>query len=207
MAIAYHADLHFHHAYQAEVMRYLIEGEGVLMHYLVLLEKFTPVSDCWPQLLRTNATSYGMDTVIHKYNGFEGETVSVHSVGTDIVKYKKCLNECFQLKKMSDCLLLHVVTADRDNEDFCGKESSQFMGFDIGNCEEDATLYSSIFNEALFGGYDELIAYNGLLNEALLISDKAIAQSYVDLHNRMSSEGKNVEDYMEMKIYQIWKHE
>ena len=63
-----------------------------------------------------------------------------------------------------------------------------------------------IFNEVLFGGYDELVNYKNLLNENLLVPDKAIAENYVDLHNQMSAQGKNVEDYMEMIIYAIWKH-
>ncbi|MGE5196682.1 MAG: hypothetical protein ACM3JI_05075 [Anaerolineae bacterium] len=51
-----------------------------------------------------------------------------------------------------------------------------------------------------------MIAYKDLLNENLLFPDKATAERYVDLHNEMSAQGKNVEDYMEMIIYEIWKH-
>ena len=80
------------------------------------------------------------------------------------------------------------------------------MGYDIGACDEEKTVYSSIFNEVLFGGYDSLIAYKGLLNENLLFPDKEIAERYVELHNEMSAQGKNVEDYMEMIIYEIWRH-
>ena len=45
-----------------------------------------------------------------------------------------------------------------------------------------------------------------LLNENLLFPDKATAKRCVNLHNEMSAQGKNVEDYMEMIIYEIWKH-
>src|SRR3990170_3546912 len=118
---------------------------------------------------------------------------------------EKFINQCLELKKLSSCLLLHVISGSEVMPSSL-REQAVFVGYDIGACDEEKTIYSSIFNEVLFGGYDELIAYKDLLNEHLLFPDKATAERYVDLHNEMSAQGKNVEDYMEMIIYEIWKH-
>ena len=86
------------------------------------------------------------------------------------------------------------------------KEQALRVGYDVGVCEEGKTIYSSIFNEILFGNLDELIAYKDFLNEHLLFSDKFLAEKYVSLHNELSAQGKDVEDYEEMIVYEIWKY-
>ncbi|HEY5235968.1 MAG TPA: hypothetical protein VIJ14_07310, partial [Rhabdochlamydiaceae bacterium] len=61
-------------------------------------------------------------------------------------------------------------------------------------------------HEIIFGYYDELVAYKDLLNENFLFPDRSIAEKYVELHDVMSAEGKDVEDYEKMIIYEIWKY-
>ena len=79
------------------------------------------------------------------------------------------------------------------------------MGYDVGVCDEEKTIFSSIFNEILFGNLDELISYKDLLNENLLFPDRSLAEKYVSLHDTLSEEGKGVEDYEKMIVYEIWK--
>jgi hypothetical protein len=42
----------------------------------------------------------------------------------------------------------------------------------------------------LFGHLEELIAYKDFLNENFLFSDKSLAEKYLLLHDKLSSEGK-----------------
>ena len=85
------------------------------------------------------------------------------------------------------------------------KNQSKCVGYDIGVCDEEKTIFSSIFNEVLFGHLSELIAFKDCLNGNFLFPNKLIAEKYVNLHNLLSKEGKGVEDYEEMTIYELWK--
>ena len=109
------------------------------------------------------------------------------------------------MKKLGSCFLLHIISNPSKMPSFL-KDQAMKLGYDVGVCNEEATLYSSIFHEIIFGYFDELISYKDLLNKDFLFPDKATAEKYVDLHNQMSAQGKHVEDYMEMIIYEIWKH-
>jgi len=176
------------------------------MHDLVLIEKFSPSSDCWSNLIKDKKIlNLSVEEIVNKYQGFEGELISIFKVEDNMQDLKKFINQCLELKKLSSCLLLHVISGSEVMPSSL-REQAVFVGYDIGACDEEKTIYSSIFNEVLFGGYAELIAYKDLLNENLLFPDKAVAENYVDLHNQMSAQGKNVEDYMEMVIYEIWKY-
>lgn len=176
------------------------------MHDLVLIEKISLLSDCWPNLIRDKKIlTLSVEEIINKYQGFEGELICIFKVEENGQELEKFTNQSLELKKLNNCLLLHVISGSDVMPSF-SREQAVFMGYDIGACDEEKTIYSSIFNEVLFGGYDELIAYKDLLNKNLLFPDKAIAEKYVDLHNQMSAQGKNVEDYMEMIIYEIWEH-
>jgi hypothetical protein len=176
------------------------------MHDLVLIEKFSPASDCWSNLIRDNKIlDLSVEEIINKYQGFEGELVSILKIEENNQAINKFINQCLELKKLGNCLLLLVISGSDAMPSYL-REETIFMGYDIGACDEEKTIYSSIFNEVLFGGYEELVNYKDLLNENLLFPDKTTAEKYVDLHNQMSLEGKNVEDYMEMIIYEVWKH-
>jgi hypothetical protein len=56
------------------------------------------------------------------------------------------------------------------------------------------------------GEVQELIDYKEKLNESLLFPNRDIAEAYVRLHDKMSVEGKEVEDIIEMTIYEVWRH-
>lgn len=176
------------------------------MHDLVLIEKFSSVSDCWSNLVRDKQVpDLSVEEIINKYQGFEGELISIFKFMENGEEFKKNISQSLELKKLGNCVLLHVIS-DFDVAPSDLSEQAVFMGYDIGACNEEKTIYSSVFNEILFGGYKELVDYNSLLNEHLLFSDKNTAEKYVDLHNQMSALGKNVEDYFEMIIYEIWMH-
>lgn len=114
-------------------------------------------------------------------------------------------NECLKLKQLGSCFLLNVLSTPSEMPSFLNEQAIK-AGYDIGVCEEESTIYSSIFHEILFGVVDELVTYKDFLNENFLFPDRSLAEKYVGVHNEMSAKGKDVEDYMEMTIYEIWKY-
>ncbi len=175
------------------------------MHDVVLIEKFSPSSDCWVNLVgNKRIVDLSVEEIINNYQGFQGELVDIFKVEENKQDLETFIKQSLGLKKLSKCLLLHVISGASVMPSFL-REQADFMGYDIGACDEEKTLYSSIFNEVIFGAYDELVDYKDSLNKNLLFPDKATAEKYVNLHDQMSVEGKNVEDYMEMIVYEIWK--
>lgn len=83
------------------------------------------------------------------------------------------------------------------------QEQASKLGYDVGVCVENAA-YSSSFHEVIFGGLEELAAYKDFLNKHFLFQDRSLAENYVDLHDEFSKQGRCVEDWMEMTIYEIW---
>ncbi|MEI6242310.1 MAG: hypothetical protein WCP39_02770 [Chlamydiota bacterium] len=176
------------------------------MHELVLIERHLPSSLFWPNLIKDKRiVELSVEEVVNKYQGFEGDLILFYSIKGNEDKLTKMVEECLELKLLSNCLLLHVISAPEVMPSFLKEQAIQ-VGYDVGVCEEEKTIYSSIFNEILFGHLDELVSYKDLLNENLLFPDRSLAEKYVSLHNELSAQGKGVEDYEEMIIYEIWKH-
>lgn len=86
---------------------------------------------------------------------------------------------------------------------FSSEDPMEVLGFDVGVCDEERTVFSSIFNEILFGNVDELANWKQFLNEYFLFSEESKALEYISLHKKLSALGKDVEDYEEFAIYQI----
>lgn len=176
------------------------------MQKIIIIEKITPSSMFWKNLVASKRIAeLSVEEVIDKYEGFQGELVGFFQNTDNESELRKILGHYFELKKSSDCLMLHVISGE-DNFHSTLKEKAIPLGYDIGVCEEEKTIFSSIFNEVLFGFLDELVLFKDLLNEHLLFPEKHLAEKYLDLHNVLSAEGKGVEDYEEMFVYEIWKY-
>lgn len=101
------------------------------MHYLVLVERFSPSSNCWPNLVAMNETGLPVEEVIKIYKCFGGVIVSVFTVTNSSGRSKSMINECIELKKNADCLLLHVIS-DPDEIEFMGKDQTTFADYEVG---------------------------------------------------------------------------
>ena len=176
------------------------------MHDLVLIKKIDASSDCWSNLVRKKKIpDLSVQEVITKYNGFEGDLVFLKQVKENEVELEEAINQYEELNKSDNCLLLHIISAPELMTLNLQKQAS-FLGYDVGICQGEQSIYSSIFNEILFGIVNELICFKGLLNANFLFADRSSAEKYVQTHDDMSAQGKDVEDYMDMIIYEIWKH-
>lgn len=176
------------------------------MHTIVLIERYQPSSFFWPKLLKDKKiTELSVEEILNKYQGFEGELIAFSSINENESGLKQTIEKCLEMRSSNNYLMLHVLSEAEVMSPSLRKQAFQ-VGYDVGVCEEEKTAYSSIFNEILFGHLDELITYKHQLNENFLFQNKSLAERYVCLHNELSAQGKDVEDYEAMTIYEIWKH-
>ena len=175
------------------------------MHNILLLERYLPSSFFWPNLIKDiRIDNLSVEELLDKYKGFEGTLISYFEVDNSF-EFQQKIDQCLEIKKIASCLLLHIISHPNIMPNSL-KEQALLVGYDVGvcSCDEEA-IYSSIFNEILFGHLDELVAFKGLLNENFLFPDRTLAEKYVRVHDELSSQGKDVEDYFKMTIYEIWK--
>jgi hypothetical protein len=174
------------------------------MHELILIEKFPNYSDYFPNLAGNKTIpNFPEEEMVNKYQGFDGEFSSLFFTVKDKDELNKIIERCLRAK-VSDYLLLYAISSP-------GSIHTQFqkkgvlMGFDVGVHASEKAIYSSIYNEILFGIINELISYKETLNEHLLFSDRHIAEKYLNALNEISSKREYIKDLGEMKIYEIWK--
>jgi hypothetical protein len=146
-----------------------------------------------------------LEEVLNKYQGFEGELIAFFEVKGNDLESKEIINKCEKLRKSHNCLMLHVISGPEMTQPSILDHGLFRLGFDVGICEEEKTIYSSVFNEILFGHLDDLVDFKDVLNKHLLFAERALAEKYVALHNELSVQGRGVEDYEEMTIYEVWK--
>lgn len=175
------------------------------MNKIVLVERYSPSSFFWPNLIKDNQlTELSIEKILSKYQGFEGELINLFYTTTNILDLNPIKEKYLKNKDPKIFFLLYVISGDSKTIPLL-KEQAVRVGYDVGVCEEEKTIYSSIFNEVIFGHLNELVSWKNSLNENLLFSDKTIAEQYVELHNELSRQGKGVEDYEKMIVYEIWK--
>jgi hypothetical protein len=176
------------------------------MHVIILIKKYSNSCFFWPNLIRKKRiAALSVEQIIDKYQGFEGDLVFLISNNENEFVLNEVFNEHLKIKNADNFLLLHLFSGNQTTPILL-KEHAIPLGYDVGICEEAKTIYSSIFNEVLFGNINELIFYAGLLNDNFLFPNKSIAEKYISLHSRLSAEKKDVEDYEKMVIYEVWKH-
>ena len=170
---------------------------------MVLIKKYNSSSFFWDNLIeRKKINGSSVEKIIENYCGFEGEVGFFCSV--DELYVEDDLKQHLFKSKNNNSLFLCVISEDGNLPEEL-KNKVVRVGYDFGICEEEMTLYSSIFNEILFGINDELTFYKNNLNKYYLFSEKNVAENYANTHHRLFLNGKDVEDDEEMKIYEIWK--
>lgn len=156
---------------------------------LVEIKKYNPSSRCWKNLIRKNTYDCSVENLIHRYQGFEGEILSITE---NLTNY-----DFINIKNHTLCLV-------QDNENPSDLLLRFFvkLGYEFGICDE-STVYSSIFNEIIFGNIQQLVK-KSILNEALLFPTKSLAVEYSEIHHKLLLEGFDVEDDINMEVYGIW---
>lgn len=173
------------------------------MHKIVLIKKYSPSNFFWGNLKKKKKIDeLSLEQILDNYQGFEGEAIAFFSVKIE-TEVENIIKKNLELQKQNNYLLLHLFETEKKTIEL--PNQAFFVGYDVGICEEEKTIYSSIFNEILFGNLHELIVHKNYLNKYLLFQDKSHADVFVQLHEKLSVQGKDVEDYEKIKIYEIWK--
>lgn len=174
------------------------------MSNIILVEKYLRTDDCWAYLLKMNKVpGLTVEQVLNRYQGFEGEDIACYQTSESDPEFKEKIDLLDESLSSKNYLFLYVSLTENVNSSI--SDIAVKVGFDIGICEEDITIYSSVFNEILFGYYDELAAFQNNLNENFLFPDRESAEKYLEVHRQMAEEGKGVEQGVKMTIYEIWK--
>lgn len=164
----------------------------------VITTPLTPSED-WLKRLKSNIKGLSPEQVLKKYMGFEAKSHEYFPPTEDVNGLINIIGP-----KSHELSLLLVIP---DPQSFHPIGNPVKLGYDVGRCEEeDGNVYSSIFHEILFGHVQELAAYGDVLNNHLLFPTLSKAKQYVEFHDKLAREGKDVEDYMVMEIYEIWKY-
>ena len=142
-----------------------------------------------------------VEDIVEKYHGFEGESIDflpmeINPLELEEIWKKNCQKPGFSIL---------IVLPSNGDLNFLENKAS-FLGYDYGICEEDKSIYSSIFNEILFGNILELISYKDRLNESFLFPSAPLTEKFVQLHHELLLKGKDVEADEDMKIFGIWKY-
>ena len=76
----------------------------------------------------------------------------------------------------------------------------EFCGYDVGYLLSKYTNYSALFNEVLFGQYEQLLAFAGRLNRSLLLPTSEEARFVVKVRKDLLQNGADLETAEECSV-------
>lgn len=177
------------------------------MLQIALIERYPPSGIFWENLIKSKRISeLTVEELLNKYKGFEGELI-LHSKINEKeseIDLLKTINEFKELGRLNNYFMVYICNPYFVKTTNYLQQQITQVGFEVGVFDYEKTIYSSIFNEILFGNLEELVQKKDLLNENFLFPNKHLAENYVKLHNQLAAQGKGVEDYEKMEIYQIF---
>lgn len=138
---------------------------------VVVIRRYNELSFCWNHLCKKGGNFSSTRNIIKRYEGFEGELEYFASLDSF-----EALN--FKLNVGLGESLLFIATSEHPFINYI-KDRARKMGYDYGICEGEQAIYSSIFNEILFGSQIELLSYRSFLNDNLIFPSQNIAEHYV----------------------------
>lgn len=172
---------------------------------LALVERYSKPSLHWDNLSRKKRVlDLSVEEILQDYQGFEGKLIASFPEVWDEKKLEAAIPECLGVKGSHPFVML-FINSNLSSVFPMGQKKLLLAGYEVGIF--DKQIHSSIFNEILFGHFDELIAYKQFLNKNCLFFDSSLALKYLKFHDQMSKQGKGVENNQKMNIYQIWKFE
>jgi hypothetical protein len=176
------------------------------MTKLLILKEYSSSSYCWHNLeKKLKIPELSVEKVLSQYEGFEGDLVEMLLIKGDEEEQKEVIKKCKIFHSIPKHVVLFIVSSGNSLPRFL-QATTHFVGCDIGICEQDKMIYSSVFNEILFGNVPELISQQKNLNKNWLFPDILSAEKYVALHEMLAGRGEDVEDYEKMAIYEIWQY-
>src|ERR1700722_14194038 len=121
------------------------------MNKFVLIERYDDTCFFWANMLKNKRiTELSLETILYKYQGFEGELDFMSNLEEDAAFSNIIIDKYIKEKGPLNSIPLLVISGLDIGHSILDKETL-YCGYDVGVCEEEKTIYSSIFNEILFG--------------------------------------------------------
>jgi hypothetical protein len=173
---------------------------------ILVIEKIETFKFFIMHLRKQNSFSnLSVEQVLRRYAGFEGaclECIEGHL--TQKILTTTCLKLINSLQMHKGILnLLYLGEPGKKVPQFI-QSNFEFVGYEYGFFKDANSMYSSIFNEILFGDTLELINFNKKLNLSLLFEDLKIAEEYARLHEKLYQKDDGPL-YEEMRFFEVWK--
>ena len=170
---------------------------------IVYLKKISPILDKerWNRLIkRGNNLNIPLSEIIEKFSGIEGSISKLAPIKKD-----EDLNHIIESFPVELEEIFFVETLDNIDSSFI-HSNLIFQGYDYGcPIKDEMDLYSSIFQEIIFGKQAELVEKKNDLNTQLLFNSFEEIIKYRDLHMTLAQHGIDVEHNECLNILKIHK--
>lgn len=163
---------------------------------IVIIERYNELNFFWNNL---SNKFKDLKSIIQSYGGFEGNCIEMYNTNAISEQIK---NNFYQYRNVgNDCFLFLIEKKDFV---FCDN-NFRFNGFDYGYIDHSSNIYSSIFNEILFGSRDSLKEFESKLNKNKLFSSVELAEEYSKQHYKLKKQGLDVEEDSRMRILKVFE--
>jgi hypothetical protein len=151
---------------------------------------------------RLSSINLSHEEIIKCYRGIEGEPwpirdeFTANNISKGIVPLSMLPNviEYYRSASMSClCDLICIVINQGPDELIKAFNNFIFCGFDYGIYESEGNCFSSVFNEIIYGKYEELRQFGEHLNSALLLPNEDLLVDFCKSRNRMVQLGADLE--------------
>lgn len=146
---------------------------------------------------RKSVSGLNQEILFKRYKGLEGHATLLQS-NNELDKQI----ELFKSEQNSDSQRLICLSRDQ-NIELTNKEFI-YIGIDYGFFNEEHDVYSSIYNEIIFGITNELQAFQNRLNQFSLFNDDKVADDYIGRHHECLIKNLDVEHEDEMAKWNVW---
>jgi hypothetical protein len=170
--------------------------------WLMFVEKYNKHCVFWDRLVQKDPRA---EKTVRSYCGFEGMCSFAQKIETE----RSAENQLSSLRKqMGRSNTDRPVVVLRDIEEtadssFGAIDGVIARGYDYGMVRDETNLYSSLFNEVLFGAIPQLLSFRNSLIDCLLFPNPKVAAQYATIHRDLLLQGSDVEVDDDMTIYEV----
>lgn len=114
------------------------------MNKIIVIKKDSKSSSFWPNLEKIKKIpELSVEQIVNRYQGFDGELISFFELpeNADKLDLTNVVNKIL-LENKENSYPIFIISDSEEDFSYLNK-GIQKVGYDVGFCEEDATLYSS----------------------------------------------------------------
>ncbi len=143
------------------------------------------------------------EEILRRYRGIDGDSWPKGAgqpevpLGSDGLVSLSMVDEVRQyFEDVSNRQLCDMLVCESPvtNHEVCAPPGFSFCGYDVSPGTNDLTNYSVVYNEVIYGLYQELREWSAQLNEHLLVSALPDVERLLELRERLGRNGADLED-------------